>query len=134
MFRGTSFQGFLNQKAPRSGRALPEVSSTTTDKKIERGPVFDKQFGGVSTKLFEQVDQELNRLGIKPYKLERRTTVPEYNRLYKALLGVMAEKTVKNFINQDFYKQMPIEDQQRFIRNLYFGDIKDMSPQIRDAF
>ena len=133
MFRGTSFQGILNQKAPRSGRALPEVSSTTEEPKIQRGQLIPKQFLGASTKRFQQVDQELNRLGIKPYKLERRTTVPEYNRLYKALLGVMAEKTVKNYINQDFYKQMPIEDQQRFIRDLYFGDLKDMPPEIRDS-
>jgi len=133
MFRGTSFQGILNQKAPRSGRSLPTVSSTTTDPKIQRGQLFGKQFGGVSSKPFEQVDQELNRLGIKPYKLERRTTVPEYNRLYKALLGVMAEKTVKKFINQDFYKNMPMEEQQRFITNLYSGDMKDMPPQIRDS-
>ena len=133
MFRGTSFQGILNQKAPRSGRALPEVSSTTEEPKIQRGQLIPKQFLGASTKRFQQVEQELNRLGIKPYKLERRTTVPEYNRLYKALLGVMAEKTVKNYINQDFYKQMPIEDQQRFIRDLYFGDLKDMPPEIRDS-
>ena len=82
-------QGILNQKAPRSGRALPEVSSTTEEPKIQRGQLIPKQFLGASTKRFQQVDQELNRLGIKPYKLERRTTVPEYNRLYKALLGVI---------------------------------------------
>ena len=134
MFRGTPLQNFaLNQEAPGSGRQLTDISVTQTQEQVPTLPV-GKQFTGIATVTPRGVvGDELERLNIPSWRLSLRTTVPEYNRIYKAVLGEASEALVKPIMQSSEYRNLNFNEQQKLIYNLYRGDTKDMSPRFKES-
>ena len=127
MIRGTSAQGLLG------GSEEDTISVTGEEQKIQSAP-FIKQMTGVgNVPPRDSVGDELERLGIPSWKLAKRSSVPEYTRLYKILLGQESEKYTKRWINSEIYKNLSFQDQLDSVRNIYYGDKGDMSPTLQEA-
>jgi hypothetical protein len=128
MFRGTSAQGMLG------GSEDPTISVTGKEQKIQSAP-FAKQLSGIAAVApRDSVGEELERLGIPSWKLARRSSIPEYTRLFKIKLGKESEKYVKPIVESRKYKALPFKIQLQIIDNLYNGDKGDMSPEAQRAY
>ena len=128
MFRGTSAQGMLG------GSEDPTISVTGKEQKIQSAP-FAKQLSGIAAVApRDSVGEELERLGIPSWKLAKRSSIPEYTRLFKIKLGKESEKYVKPIVESRKYKALPFKIQLQIIDNLYNGDKGDMSPEAQRAY
>lgn len=130
MFRGTSAQGILG------GSKDPAISVTGKEQKIQSLP-FKSQLllpGVADVPPRDSVGEELERLGIPSWKLARRSSIPEYTRLFKIKLGKESEKYVKPIVESRKYKALPFKIQLQIIDNLYNGDKGDMSPEAQRAY
>ncbi len=140
------FQGIIDELAKNVVRGTPLEEVVFEDSKefvtgtsdITPDPVrapIQKQLTGVTVMPTKTVvGEELAKLGIPEYKLNKYSQVPEYEYAFKKALGVATKEIVEPFINSAKYINAEPKEKQRLLNALYFGkSVSDLPPRTRQA-
>ncbi len=140
------FQGIIDELAKNVVRGTPLEEVVFEDSKefvtgtsdVTPDPVrapIQKQLTGVTVMPTKTVvGEELAKLGIPEYKLNKYSQVPEYEYAFKKALGVATKEIVEPFINSAKYINAEPKEKQRLLNVLYFGkSVSDLDDRTRKS-
>lgn len=116
VFRGTPLETTVFKDTPEF------VTGTDEETPDPSGADIQKQLTGVAVAPKKtRVGEELARLGIPEYKTNAGTRVPEYNYIFKKVLGRLSSEIVRPFLNSPDYINSSPEEKRRKLDNMFFG-------------
>ena len=141
------FQGIIDELAKNVVRGTPLEEVVFEDSKefvtgtsdVTPDPVrapIQKQLTGVTVMPTKTtVGEELAKLGIPEYKLNKYSQVPEYEYAFKKALGIATKEIVEPFINSAKYINAEPKEKRRLLNALYFGkSVIDLDDRTRRSF
>ena len=141
------FQGIIDELAKNVVRGTPLEEVVFEDSKefvtgtsdVTPDPVrapIQKQLTGVTVMPTKTtVGEELAKLGIPEYKLNKYSQVPEYEYTFKKALGIATKEIVEPFINSAKYINAEPKEKRRLLNALYFGkSVIDLDDRTRRSF
>jgi len=120
VFRGTPLETTVFKDTPEF------ITGTDADTPDLPAAPLQKQLTGVSVAPKKTtVGEELATLGIPEYKTNAGTRVPEYNYVFKEILGKLSSEIVKPFLNSPDYINSSPQEKRRKLNNIFFGKSAD---------